>query len=72
MISKTINLFFCEKLHLQQVVFRDIHEDSQNLWPNRETIFSLRDSEHKNNKYGARKQGQMGNSLKTEQVKKRK
>lgn len=28
---------------------------------NRESVFSLRESKHKNNRYGARKQGQMEN-----------
>lgn len=65
-------LFFCEKLILQQVDFREIHEDSQNPWSNRESDFSFRDSKHKNVRYGARKQGQMENSHKREKGKKRK
>lgn len=69
---KDHHLFFCEKLNLQHTDFKEVHEDSQNPWSDREPVFSLRDSKHKNNRYGARKQGQMENRLKREKGKKRK
>lgn len=69
---KDYHLSFCEKLNLQHIDFREVHEDSQNPWSERESVFNLRDRKHKNNRYRARKQGQMENRLKREKGKKRK
>lgn len=68
---KDYRLFFCEKLNLQQVDFREFHEDTQNPWSNRESDYSLRDGKHKNVRYGTRKQGQIENSHKRERRKRK-
>lgn len=58
---------FCEKLHLQQVDFREVHKDGQNPWSDKQgSVLSLRDGGHRNNHCGARQHGRMENRLERE------
>lgn len=67
-------MFFCEKAKFATSRFqRGASRQSEYLVRQTENLFSgLRDSKHKNNRYGARKQGQMENRLKRKKGKKRK
>lgn len=70
MAIKDHHLFFCEKLNSQQTDFREVHEESESLVEQRESVFTLRDRKYKNNEYGAMKQGQIENRLKREKRRK--
>lgn len=37
---KDYHLSFCEKLNLQHIDFREVHDDSQNPWSERESVFN--------------------------------